>query len=382
MAEEAKLKTISLSSFNLNKALNGATIAFSTNGEVSGKVSNYVTDFKVRNMSSITQKYSGQSQGEIYYFNELGECSDGEVTHNLFIVDVQIEDTKGTAASRGDADGDAEIIDINTLQPREHFAIAALRGIMFHIVNPLDLTVAQIDQICTKSFEIANGMMAAAAEARAESQEKPNTPENDKKEELEVNPDELTSNSDKILYNLYVQNNNKAIEEKARFDKLTGATYEDNKLSSVKGLKLHTDTDNPLITKLHPDSEIKKVAEVAKVTEITKLSEVTKVANVEKVGEVTKITDKVLVQVEGSVDANLASSDITLPVSGEVEVTNTVGVTGSVFCSNMLVEPVYVSVKNSALDVNVTNTPDVNVINMPSVPSEPVLITGTVSVKE
>lgn len=340
--------TTTLRAFNLNEALEGATLAFSTTGEATGKVANYVNYFQSSGRSDYALQYVAKQNNKSYYFDADGLCSDNNHLHTLFMVDTEIAQSEGTASSRGDT---TDVVDINTLQPREHFAIAALKGILFNTANPLLLTGAQINQICTKSFEIANGMMAAAALARAKAEEGGGgSTEEDKKEEVEVNPEELTSNSEKILYNLYVQNNNKAIDEKARFDKLTGATYEDKKLSSVKGLKLHTDTDNPLITKLHADSEIKKIAEVT------------------KVAEVTKITNKVTVAVDGTANVNLASSDITLPVEGEVEVTNTVGVSGSVSCSNMLAEPVYVSVRNS---------PNVTVDNMPS---EPIPIMGTVSV--
>lgn len=351
----ASTTRITLNSFNLEEALGGATIAFAkfSNGSPTNEVESYVNNFHRANDST----YVGKVGNIEYKFNAQGGCFDGALTHQLYMVEATIAESEGTKIpSRGDADEEISV-DINTLQPREHFAIAALRGIMFHIENPLNLTSAQITQMCTKSFEIANGMMAAAADARAKAEEGGGgSTEEDKKEEVEVNPEELTSNSEKILYNLYIQNYNKAIDEKARFDKLTGATYEDKKLSSVKGLKLHTDTNNPLITKLHADSEIKKIAEVAKVTEVT------------KVAELTKITNTVDVEVQGTVDANLASSDITVPVSGEVEVTNTVDVTGSVSCSNMLSEPVYVSVRNS---------PTVTVDNMPS---EPIAVTGSVSV--
>ena len=360
---------ITLKEFNLEQALAGATLAFSdtktlSTGEVvsNGKLKEYVYNFKRVNDST----YSGKVGNEEYKFNGMGGCFDGAVAHQLYIVEASIMDTTGDKVpSRGDPD---EKVVINSLKPREQFAMVALQGIMYHIQNPLNLTEAQIEQMCSKSFEIANCMMANAAEIR-DKEESGSGGESDKKEEVTVKPEELTTNTEKILYNIYVQNNNNAIDEKSRFDKMTGATYSDKKLSSVKGLKLQTDADNPLVAKLHADSEIKKVAEVAKVTEVTELK---KVAEITKVAEVTKITNKVTVGVDGTANVNLASTDITVPIAGDVEVTNTVGVSGTVTCDNMLTEPVYVSVRNSELDVNVTN--------MPSVPTEPVQVFGTVSV--
>lgn len=344
----ASTTEFTLKPFDLEQALNGATIAFSevrttSGGEVvhTGVISEYVNNFYRVNDST----YLGKVGNTEYKFNSLGGCFDGAVAHQLFIVEAEIVETKGTASSRGDADGGTVAVDINTLQPREHFAIAALRGILFHIENPLNLTGAQITQICGKSFEIANGMMAAAADARAEAEEGGGgSTEEDKKEEVEVVPEELTSNADKILYNIYVQNNNRAVDDKARFDKLVGATYADGKLDSVDGLKIHTTDDKPLITKLHEDS---KIAEVVKVTEVVGITDTVDV----------NITNEVLnTNVQGTADVNIASSDVTLDVSG------------SVSCSNMLSEPVYVSVRNS---------PTVTVDNMLT---EPVAVTGSVEV--
>lgn len=325
---------ITLKEFNIDQAVGGATLAFSDTGTAAGKITSYVTEFTRVNDTT----YSGKADGVIYNFNSSGGCFDGALSHKLFIVEAEIKVTSGTKIpTRGDA-GSEDNVDINTLQPREHFAIAALRGIMFHVSNPLSLTGAQIMSICSKAFEIANGMMATAADTRAKVEEG-TTPSEDKKEEIEINPNELILNSEKILYNMYVQNNNRAIDDKARFDTLTGASYSDGLLASVKGVKLNTDEETPLIVKLHEDS---------------------KIAEVTKVAEVTKITNKVTVGIDGTADVNLASTDVTVPVSGTVRV------------SNMLTEPVYVSVRNSELDVNVTN--------MPTVPTEPVSVTGTVSV--
>lgn len=66
---------IQLVEFNKDEALNGASLAFSSNGQV---------------------------QKKMYYFNDNGICSDGNELHNLFIVDAEIIATQGTIATRGD----------------------------------------------------------------------------------------------------------------------------------------------------------------------------------------------------------------------------------------------------------------------------------------
>ena len=179
----ASTTRITLNSFNLEEALGGATIAFAkfSNGSPTNEVESYVNNFHRANDST----YVGKVGNIEYKFNSQGGCFDGALTHQLYMVEATIAESEGTKIpSRGDADEEISV-DINTLQPREHFAIAALRGIMFHIENPLNLTSAQITQMCTKSFEIANGMMAAAADARAKAEEGGGgSTEEDKKEEV------------------------------------------------------------------------------------------------------------------------------------------------------------------------------------------------------
>lgn len=91
---------IQLVEFNKDEALNGASLAFSSNGQLSGTVSNYVLNFQLNDIGSVTEKYSGQVQKKMYYFNDNGVCSDGNELHNLFIVDAKIIATSGTVATR------------------------------------------------------------------------------------------------------------------------------------------------------------------------------------------------------------------------------------------------------------------------------------------
>ena len=157
---------IQLVEFNKDKALNGASLAFSSNGQLSGKVSNYVLNFQLNDIGSVTEKYSGQVQKKMYYFNDNGVCSDGNELHNLFIVDAKIIATSGTVATRGDA-GTEENIDIDVLQPREYFAMYALQGILAKVENPLTLDDGQVTLISSMAFKIAQSMMSTAADYRA-----------------------------------------------------------------------------------------------------------------------------------------------------------------------------------------------------------------------
>ena len=191
----ASSTTITLKEFNLQEALNGASIGFSTTGAVGGTVSNYVLNFRQYTQSKATWKYVGEVGKTTYYFDENGACSDSDTTHQLYLVDATIASTTGTEASRGDGSS-AETISISALQPREQFACYALQGRMYHIDNPLLFDDGQITQISAMAFQIAKGMLAAAADARAATSTEPPS------EEIEIDKNDVSSTTDKILYNL------------------------------------------------------------------------------------------------------------------------------------------------------------------------------------
>lgn len=439
----ATTTTITLTDFNLSQALAGAVLGFSDNGTSEGKLTDYVLNFQRQSENT----YIGYVDSKPYRFNSTGGCYDGVLAHKLFIVLADIKETTGTSGSRapGSGEGDTGIVDINSLQPREHFAIAALKGIMYHMTDPLALDDAAITMITTKAFRIAQGMMAAAADARAE-YEKPEDPteEGEKKDEIEINPDDLTSASDKILYNIYVQNNNRSIDDKSRFDKLTGAEYnaETKELQSVKGLKIYTDEENPLVAKLHEDSKIAEIGVVKSVSDIVKVSEVVKITNDVDVNIVNDVINTDTNITNEELDIHLTNEVINTNITNETlntsttivnEVINTNITNESINTDTTIVNEVDVNITNDSidtnttivnevdvnitnpsidtnstimnesLDVNVLNTVDANiasssitvpvagdvavantvntyVTNMPTVPSEPVSITGTVSV--
>ena len=187
---------IQLVEFNESEALNGASLAFSSDGTLSGSVKDYVLNFKTYDSGSISKKYSGQVQKKTYYFNTNGICSDGVATHNLFIVNATIEATKGTTATRGDAESE-ENIDIDVLQPREYFAMYALQGILAKVDNPLSLDDGQVTLITSMAFKIAQSMMSTAADYRAATQSGETPPAS-----VDVDVNNLTSTTDKILYNM------------------------------------------------------------------------------------------------------------------------------------------------------------------------------------
>ena len=186
---------IALKEFNENEALNGASLSFSSNGQLSGTVGEFVLNFKLYNKSSSTERYVGQVQNKNYYFNSSGVCSDGDTLHNLFIADATIDITSGTVATKG-GEGGAENLNIDILQPRETIALYALQGILSRIDNPLLLDNGQITLITGLAFKIAQSMINTAADYRAaQSSEAPPA-------SIDVDINNITSTTDKILYNI------------------------------------------------------------------------------------------------------------------------------------------------------------------------------------
>lgn len=184
--------------FNIEEALNGASIGF-TSYDAEGKlVVNYIIDFKPSNTGKKYSEYSGISSkdNKKYYFNSKGECEDGKSEHLLYRIVDEIIFTEGTAGSRGDAE--EGVITIDYMQPRDQFALSAMQS----IINKIDGNILGIDDfkigvICDLSYKIAQKMMDTSAKyrelAEGEETESPY---------IEIKKTDVTENTDKILYNI------------------------------------------------------------------------------------------------------------------------------------------------------------------------------------
>lgn len=192
----ASTTTITFRTFNLNAALNGASIGWqSVDNEA---IRAY--DFRPESFG-----YSYLVDNVRYYCNANGTSEDGK---QLYIIDAAIKMTEGTATTRGESDIP---VSIDVLQPRELFANSAMQGVLQKIDNPLELDEYQITQIADVSFKLAQAMMNTAADYRAASGGGGGTvkPEGG----VDIEEDSLTSTTDRILYNLQVamvESNNKA----------------------------------------------------------------------------------------------------------------------------------------------------------------------------
>lgn len=182
----------SLKSFNLSEALNGAILAFSNDSQT---VSQYVFNFVDTKGAVAESRYKANAGNKTYYFNSTGICSDNNPNHRLYIVVGTIVSTKGEDA--GAVAGDT--IKIVSLNPREQFAASALTGLLHNIPNPLELDAAKILVLSNIAFQIAQGMLNEASINRERNSE------GEPSEEIEVKPGNISSTSDKILYNLTEQ---------------------------------------------------------------------------------------------------------------------------------------------------------------------------------
>lgn len=186
---------MTIKEFNIEEALNGASIGFVKITEVD----QYIIDFKRSNTGKASSEYVGigQDDNKKYYFNSNGLCADGDLLHSLYRLEEEINtDERGTVASRGDAAGGTEEISIDNIQPREQFALAAMQTILNNLDTPiLGIDNFKIVRVCDLSFKIAQQMMSTAAKYRAATK-------SELEESIDIDKNSITNVSDKILYNI------------------------------------------------------------------------------------------------------------------------------------------------------------------------------------
>lgn len=179
--------------FNINQALNGASVGFAEGNNVI----QYIIDFKRSNEKTANKEFVGvgQDDNKQYFFNKEGYCSDGLTIHRLWKIEEEIKFTEGTASTRGYDEGDT--VNIDTIQPRDQFALAAMQSIITKIEdNILGIDNYKISKICDLSYKIAQKMMDTSAKYRDLTEGETESPY------IDIDKTAITENTDKILYNI------------------------------------------------------------------------------------------------------------------------------------------------------------------------------------
>lgn len=195
---------ITLKKFSLDEALNGASIGWALNGNMEDGLDRVAYNFR---KGGAGYKYTVNTL--TYECNSAGVPYDGDMNKRLYMVVAELEETRGTVASRGEGET-KEDVNIDVMQPREEFAMNAMRAIIGTLSDPLNIDTNTVVRIADKSFEFAQAMMQKAAEIRSETKEP-----SEEKEEINVSVNDVNSATDKILYNIQVAltNQNKMLKE-------------------------------------------------------------------------------------------------------------------------------------------------------------------------
>jgi hypothetical protein len=119
-------------------------------------------------------------------------------------------ETGGTEES----DKTEEIFSIATLQPREEVAASCLQSMLQRYTNPLNIDNTKIKQLVSKSFLFAQEFINQAVLYR-EKETTSATVENNKY--ASVDSDSLSSDTDKLLYNIATAMNNFIAQDKNQY---------------------------------------------------------------------------------------------------------------------------------------------------------------------
>lgn len=223
--------------FDYSKATLGASVGYVTGNII--KIATYVsfesdTYFDGFISFGDNYKYGFMKDGRFY-------TQEGEYIAKLGIVDSTITKTTGTKLVREtSSDGTAnarpfprygiatasetggteesdkteEIFSIATLQPREEVAASCLQAMIQKYENPLNIDNTKIKQLVSKSFLFAQEFINQAVMYR-EKETTSATVENNKY--ASVDSDSLSSDTDKLLYNIATAINNFIAQDKNQY---------------------------------------------------------------------------------------------------------------------------------------------------------------------
>ena len=196
-----------LLNFDYSKATLGASLGYTNGGTI--KIATYVsfeTDSYFDGFVSFgdNYKYGFKKDGKFY-------TEEGKFVGTLGIVASSINQNTGTIITRGD---DAEKFSIPTLQPRQTVALTCLQSMLSSFDVPLNIDNTKIKQLVSKSYMFAQEFINQAVKYR-EKETASSTSTSDKN--VSVDASSLSSDTDKILYNIQVALNNLITQDKNQF---------------------------------------------------------------------------------------------------------------------------------------------------------------------
>lgn len=200
-----------LSVFDKNKVEQGAPLGMSMDGKI--VVSTYIYLYPTGTNMYMGYLNFDNNPYQVYYFLEDGTVYDANERQigTLGIVASSINQNTGTIITRGD---DAEKFSISTLQPRETVALTCLQSMLSSFDVPLNIDNTKIKQLVDKSFMFAQEFVNQAVKYR-EKETASSTATSDKN--VSVDASSLSSDTDKILYNIQVALNNLITQDKNQF---------------------------------------------------------------------------------------------------------------------------------------------------------------------
>lgn len=234
-----------LTDFDKKKVEQGASLGTKIDGEI--VLSTYIDIFPIAKNMYMGYVMFSNNLHQLFYFDTDGNLYNQSKTKVgvAYIVDSSITKTTGTklvretssdgtsnarpfprnavatasevdeaASEESQQDTIEEIFSIATLQPREEVAASCLQAMLQKYTNPLNIDNTKIKQLVSKSFLFAQEFINQAVLYR-EKETTSATVENNKY--ASVDSDSLSSDTDKLLYNIATAINNFIAQDKNQY---------------------------------------------------------------------------------------------------------------------------------------------------------------------
>lgn len=230
-----------LTDFDKKKVEQGASLGMKIDGEI--VLSTIINIYPISTNMYMGYVIFNNNLHQMFYFDSYGNLYNQNKTKVgvANIVDSSITKTTGTklvretssdgtsnarpfprygiatASESGGTEGsgkEEEIFSIATLQPREEVAASCLQSMLQKYENPLNIDNTKIKQLVSKSFLFAQKFINQAVLYR-EKETTSATVENNKY--ASVDSDSLSSDTDKLLYNIATAINNFIAQDKNQY---------------------------------------------------------------------------------------------------------------------------------------------------------------------